>query len=69
MEIFVRANILSDSSETFDIIINDGQSSVTIPTICFDQRRCEKLANKFHELLEEATGQHVPWNDTMAVPA
>lgn len=58
-------NILTDGSETFDLLIQHGGDSVTLEMICDSERKATIMTNKVIDALETAMGAHVEWADML----
>lgn len=58
-------NILSDGSETFDLLIQNGGESVTLEMVCDSERRATIMTNKVIDAMETAMGAHVEWADML----
>lgn len=58
-------NILTDGSETFDLLIQHGGGSITIETICDNERKASIVTSRIIDAMESAMGAHVEWADML----
>lgn len=58
-------NILTDGSETFDLLIQHGGESITLEMICDSERKANIMTNRIVDAMESAMGAHVEWADML----
>lgn len=62
--ISIIRNVLSDGSENFDLLIQNGGESVTLELIGIGENQVSRDVQRIHDMLEFAVGP-VDWTDML----